>query len=223
MADARAVTVVVADDEWAWRESIVSVLSRREGVEVLGQAETAEDALRLVGRLHPHVALVDLEMPNMRGVELTRRIRDQHPETFVLVFTVSRTEEDVVEALQAGASGYLVKQDTRDPTRLCEVIRLAADGGAVLTGHGAAELVRRIARRRPPDPAAECGLTPRERDVLALVARGARNREIAHSLTITEQSVKNHVRSILAKLGAKNRTEATVIAQRLGITRPETL
>lgn len=211
------VTVVVCDDEWAWRESVVSVLSRRADVTVLGQADSAEEAIRLVGRLHPDVLLVDLEMPRMRGVELTRHVRDHHPGTYVLVFTVSREPSDVVDALAAGASGYVVKQDTRDPDLLSDVIRLAADGGAVLPGPGAAALIRDIARREPPDPAAGYGLTRREREVLAVVAGGASNRDVARRLTITEQSVKNHVRNILAKLHARNRTEAAAIAHRLGI------
>jgi DNA-binding NarL/FixJ family response regulator len=211
------VSVIVADDEWAWRESVVSVLARRDDVDVVGQAETAEEALRLVARLRPRVALVDLEMPAMRGVELTRHIRERHPDTLVLVFTVSRDQGDVIQALRAGASGYLVKQDTRDPARLCEVIRMAAEGGAVVTGRGAAELVRSIASREPPDPAAAYGLTRREREVLALLATGLRNREIARQLTITEQSVKNHVRNILSKLEAETRTEAAAIAHRDGL------
>jgi DNA-binding NarL/FixJ family response regulator len=215
------VSVVVCDDEWAWRESVVSVLSRRADVTVLGQADSAEEAIRLVGRLHPDVLLVDLEMPRMRGVELTRHVRDNHPGTHVLVFTVSRDPTDVVDALAAGASGYVVKQDTRDPALLSDVIRLAADGGAVLPGPGAAELVRDIARRDPPDPAAGYGLTRRERQVLAVVAGGASNRDVAAQLTITEQSVKNHVRNILAKLHARNRTEAAAIAHRLGIADEE--
>jgi DNA-binding NarL/FixJ family response regulator len=220
MPDAGApspVSVVVCDDEWAWRESVVSVLSRRPDVTVLGQADSAEEAIRLVERLQPDVVLVDLEMPQMRGIELTRRVRDHHPGTYVLVFTVSRDAADIVDALAAGASGYLVKQDTRDPDLLAEVIRMAANGGAVLPGPGAAALVRDIARREPPDPAAGYGLTPREREVLAVVAAGASNRDVARQLTITEQSVKNHVRNILAKLHARNRTEAAAIAHRVGI------
>jgi DNA-binding NarL/FixJ family response regulator len=216
-----AVSVVVCDDEWAWRESVVSVLSRRADVTVLGQADSAEEAIRLVGRLHPDVLLVDLEMPRMRGVELTRHVRDHHPDTYVLVFTVSRDPTDVVDALAAGASGYVVKQDTRDPDLLCDVIRMAAGGGAVLPGPGAAALIRDIARRDPPDPAAGYGLTRREREVLAIVAGGASNRDVARQLTITEQSVKNHVRNILAKLRARNRTEAAAIAHRLGIVEDE--
>jgi DNA-binding NarL/FixJ family response regulator len=220
--DAGPITIIVAGDEWSWRESVVSVVSRRGDVDVVGQAETAEEALRLVGRLHPRVALIDLQMPSMGGVELARRIREQHPETIVLVFTVSRDERDVVEALSAGASGYLVKQDTRDPTRLCEVIRMAAEGGAVLTGRDSARIVRDIARREPPDPGAAYGLTRREREVLALLARGVTNRDIAGALTITEQSVKNLVRNILAKLRAGNRTEAAAIAHREGLIVSET-
>jgi DNA-binding NarL/FixJ family response regulator len=215
--DADPITIIVADDEWSWRESVVSVVSRRGDVDVVGQAETAEEALRLVGRLRPRVALVDLEMPAMGGVELTRRIRNLHAETLVLVFTVSRDERDVVEALRAGASGYLVKQDTRDPTRLCEVIRMAAEGGAVLTGKDSARIMRDIARREPPDPGAAYNLTRREREVLALLARGVTNRDIANAMTITEQSVKNHVGNVLTKLGAGNRTEAAAIAHRDGL------
>jgi DNA-binding NarL/FixJ family response regulator len=216
-----AVSVVVCDDEWAWRESVVSVLSRRADVTVLGQADSAEEAIRLVARLRPDVLLVDLEMPRMRGVELTRHVRERHPDTYVLVFTVSRDPTDVVDALAAGASGYVVKQDTRDPDLLSDVIRMAAGGGAVLPGPGAAALIRDIARRDPPDPAAGYGLTRREREVLAIVAGGASNRDVARQLTITEQSVKNHVRNILAKLHARNRTEAAAIAHRLGIVDDE--
>src|SRR5437773_374513 len=105
------VTVVVADDEWAWRESLVSVLGRAPDMRVLGAAETAERALELVGEHAPRVALIDLEMPVMGGVALTRAIRSEHPQTAVLVFTVSRSGADLVDVLRAGASGYLVKQD----------------------------------------------------------------------------------------------------------------
>ena len=219
MPDTASVTVVVCDDEWAWRESVVSVLSRRDDLAVVGQADSAEEALRLVNCLRPRVVLADLEMPGMDGVELTRQIRDDHPDTYVLVFTVSRDADDIIDALAAGASGYLVKQDTTDPTDLAEVIQRAAQGGVVLPGREAAAIVRDIARRDPPDPAAKYHLTRREREVLILVAKGAANRDISVELRIAEQSVKNHVRGVLAKLGAKNRTEAARIAYELGIVR----
>jgi two-component system, NarL family, nitrate/nitrite response regulator NarL len=203
--------VLVADDEWPWRESVASVLSRAPDLDVVAQAATTSEAFRLVAETTPDVALVDLQMPEDGGIALTRRIRARHPGTRVLVFTVSRDADDAVQVLRAGSSGYVVKQETRDPRRLCELVRLAADGGAVVTCDDAVGLMTGIARRDPPDPLAAYRLTRRERDVLVGMARGLTNRQIAEQLTITEQSVKNHVRNVLAKLQVPNRAAAAAL------------
>ena len=217
MAEDR-IAVVVADDEWHYREAVVHVLSRADDMEVVGEAATAEEALALVAREAPAVALVDLQMPEMGGLELARRIRAEHAGTAVVIFTVSRDESDVLEALRTGASGYLVKQETRDPGRLYEAVRVAASGATLLSPGGARELIEKLAHRGSADPADEFGLTKRECEVLRLLADGASNRQIAMTLVISEQAIKNHVGSVLRKLGVSNRTAAAAVARRAGLT-----
>lgn len=217
MADLPSIPVVIAEDEWHYREALAAALSRVPDIRVVAACETAEASLAAVAEARPAVALVDLELPQMGGLELSRRIQADHPETAVVIFTVSRQEEHVLEALRAGASGYLIKQETTDAARLAEAIRIVASGGTLLSTRAARELVQRLARRPPPDPAAEYGLTRREREVLALLTEGASNRQIGGELNITEQAVKNHVGSILRKLDAPNRTAAAATARREGL------
>jgi DNA-binding NarL/FixJ family response regulator len=217
VSERATIPVVVAEDEWHYREALVSVLARASDIEVVGEAGDAEKALQLVQRTRPGVVLLDLNMPEMGGLELTRRIRELRPETAVIVFTVSRDETDVLGALAAGASGYLVKQETRDASRLYEAIRVVAAGGTLLSGSDAQRLVQSLARRGPVDPAARYRLTRREREVLLHVADGSSNRQIADALVITEQAVKNHVGNVLRKLDAPNRTAAAAIARREGL------
>ena len=204
----RRLRAIVADDWWEWRGSVGHAIATQPDIELAGEAETAEQALLLVEQVRPDVLLADLELPEMGGVELTAIVRSRFPNTAVLVFTVHADERHVMDALRAGASGYLVKGETRTPARLCEAIRLAADGGALLTLRQGRRIVTDIARRRPEDAKARYGLTPRELEVLAHLARGRSNRQIATELVITEQSTKNHVSHILAKLGATSRAEA---------------
>ena len=204
--------VVVADDWWEWRGSVGHAIAGAPDIELVAEAETAEQALLMVGQHRPDVLLVDLELPRMGGVELTRLVRDRFPQTAVLVFTVHADEAHVLDALRAGASGYLVKGETRTPARLCEAIRLAADGGALLTLRHGREIVADIANRRSNEGRARYGLTARELEVLGHLARGLSNRQIAEALVITEQSTKNHVSHVLSKLGAASRAEAVARA-----------
>jgi DNA-binding NarL/FixJ family response regulator len=216
----RPLRVFVVDDEWLYREAVVSTLASSSDFQVCGQAQDAETALARMEEERPDVAIVDLELPRTGGIELSRQLRSQLPDTRVVVFTVSRNPEDLERALAAGVSGFLIKQDTRDATRLLEAIRIVADGGTLLTSSAARHLLATLASRRREDPAERYGLTRREREVLALLAEGAMNSEIASELSISVQAVKNHLGNIFRKLGVANRTRAAVRARREGLVPP---
>ena len=212
----RSIRVVVAQRAWFVREALTGVFSRVSDLYLIGQAETAEQALGLVRRLSPEVVIVDPHLPEMGGLELARRLRDEDSETAVIVLTDSQSENDVIEALRAGVSGYVVTGES-DPLRICETVRLVASGATLLTAKVAHEIVTRLARSASAQPAEGYGLTPREREVLALVGNGLSNRQIAQSLFITERSVKNHVRNVFLKLGVGNRTSAAILARKNGL------
>lgn len=207
----------VVEDEWLYREAVLSTLSSSSDFEIAGQAQDGEMALTRMLADPPQIALVDAELPGISGLELCSRLREELPETRVIVFTVSREPEDLQAALAAGVSGFLVKQDTRAPERLFEALRIVADGGTLLASSVARHLLIDLASRRPDDPVAKYGLTNRERDVLALLADGASNSEIARDLSISVQAVKNHLGSIFRKLEVTNRTSAAVLARREGL------
>lgn len=211
------IRVFVVEDEWLYREAVVSTLSSSRDFEIAGQAQDGETALARMLADPPQIALVDVELPGISGLELCSRLREELPEVRVIVFTVSREPEDLQAALAAGVSGFLVKQDTRAPERLFEALRIVADGGTLLASSAARYLLIDIASRRPDDHVAKYGLTNRECDVLALLADGASNLEIARGLSISVQAVKNHLGSIFRKLGVPNRTSAAVLARREGL------
>jgi two-component system, NarL family, nitrate/nitrite response regulator NarL len=217
MGESIPIRVVVADDWWEWRGSVIHAVSTAADIEVVGEASSAEEALVVVSASQPDVLLVDLNLPEMHGIPLTRVVRARFPQVAVLVFTVSTKTQDVVEALRAGASGYLLKGDTKTPARLAEAIRVAAEGGATLPLRRGREIANAIASREPQDARTRYGLTPRELDVLEHLVGGKPNREIARELGITEQSTKNYVRHILSKCGARNRAELAVRAIREGM------
>ena len=178
----RPIRVFIVEDEWLYREAVVGALSSSSDFEVCGQKEEAEAALASMLADPPDIALVDLELPGTSGLELSRRIQGVLPDTKIVILTVSRRPEDLRAALAAGASGFVVKQDTRAPEKLHEVLRIVAEGGTLLTSTAARDVLIDLATRQAKDPAAKYGLTTRERDVLALLSSGASNHEIAKEL-----------------------------------------
>jgi len=206
------IKILVADDHPMLREGLVAVLGTQPDFEVVGEAADGEEAARLAGTLRPDVILLDLEMPNVDGVEALERLRDAGSEARAVVFTAYDTDERVLGALRAGARGYLLKGASR--AEIFSAVRAVHSGGSLL-GPAAAE---RLLDRAGGDGTEH--LTPREVEVLGLISRGLRNREIAERLFVTERTVKFHVGSILAKLGAHNRTDAARIATRRGLVEP---
>ncbi|PRX91733.1 response regulator [Allonocardiopsis opalescens] len=216
------VRVLIVDDQVLMRQGLRKLLEIEDSVEVVGEAANGVEALAAVPRTRPHVALVDARMPRMDGIELVRRLGEAHPEVAALILTTFDEDEYIFGGLRAGARGYLLK-DT-PPEELVSAIAKAARGETVLGGPAAARVVAAL-RRAPaepaPGPAAEAGggaeLSEREREVARLVGTGAANAEIARRLFITEGTVKNHISSILRKLGLRDRTRlALYAASRLG-------
>ncbi len=191
------------------REGLVAVLATRPDFEVVGEAADGDETVRLAGRLAPDVILLDLEMPGMDGAAVLNKLRDTGSTARTVVFTAYDTDERILGALRAGARGYLLKGASRQ--EIFEAIRTVHSGGSLLQPAVTSRLLNHVR-----EPAGE-PLTPREREVLALIAEGRSNQEIAGRLFITERTVKYHVSSILAKLGAANRTEAVTVAAQRGL------
>jgi len=207
--------VIVVDDQELFRNGLIGLL-RDRGIEVVGEAGLAAEAVRLACDLAPDVVLMDLDMPGMSGIEATARLRAAAPLTNVLVLTVMTDDAVVLDALLAGASGYVLKDATIG--QIIDGVRAAARGESMISPQIASRLVRRL-RRPPGAETAITGaeLTPREREVLELLARGMDNQEIARALFLSPHTVKNHVSSILVKLQVENRIQAAVRAVRGGL------
>ncbi len=221
--------VVVADDQTAVRQGLATLLDLLDDVRVVGQAADGQQAVDLVAGLAPDVVLMDLRMPHCDGVAATRRIRAEHPGTQVVVLTTYVDDESVLDALQAGALGYLTKDAGR--VEIHRALHAAAAGQALLDPVAQQRLLEAAARRadattRPggadADPARQPDLlTPREVEVLRLVAAGLSNRQIARRLVVTEATVKTHINHIFAKAGIRDRAQAVRYAYRLGLVEPE--
>jgi DNA-binding NarL/FixJ family response regulator len=203
------IRILVADDHPMLREGLVAVLSTQPDFDVLGEAADGSEVVRLAETLLPDVILLDLEMPGMDGVAALEKLRESGSEARTVVFTAYDTDERILGSLRAGARGYLLKGASR--TELFDAIRTVHSGGSLLQPLVTGRLLDHM-NAPEPDP-----LTPRELEVLALLARGLPNKEIADSLYIGERTVKFHVSSILAKLNAGNRTEAARIAISRGL------
>jgi DNA-binding NarL/FixJ family response regulator len=214
-----AIRVLIADDQALFREGLRTLLSTRPEIDVVGEAPNGEEALALVERLHPDVVLMDLRMPVMDGIVATTRIRDRWPAIPVLVLTTFDDDASLFGALRAGAAGYLLK-DVSSETLLAAVTA-AARGEAFLqstvTGRVVAAFARLMESGGPRAEALVMPLSPREREILALLGTGASNKEIADRLCLAEGTVKNHVTNILTKLDVRDRTQAALRARQLGL------
>ena len=207
--------MLIVDDHAVVREGLRSFLELQEGIEVVGEAGDGEAALREAEALRPEVILMDLVMPRLDGVGAMRELRVRLPSTRVIVLTSFVDDERLLPALRAGAAGYLLKNS--EPSEVTRAIRAAHDGEALLDPVVAARLVREIT---DPPASAQDRLTPRERQVLALIARGLPNKLIARELEISEKTVKTHVGHVLEKLGVSDRTQAALHAVRAGLVEP---
>src|ERR671917_2469408 len=214
MEDAK-IRVLVADDHPMLREGLVAVLDTQQDFEVVGEAADGSEVVRLAERLNPDVILLDLEMPGVDGVSALEKLRSAGSEARTIVFTAYDTDERILGALRAGARGYLLKGASR--AEIFSAIRTVHAGGSLLQPDVTARLLAHIGRN--DEGARADQLTPRELEVLGLISQGLQNSEIAAQLFVTERTVKFHVSSILAKLGADNRTEAVAIAARRGLIR----
>ncbi len=216
------IRVVIADDHALYRQGMAVVVELDGGARVVGQASNGEEAVEVCARLRPDVVLMDVRMPDVGGIEAAARVHAADPSTRILMLTMSDDEGDLFEAIKAGASGYLLKDLPGE--EVADAIRRVHDGQAIIPPGMAATLLQEFTRlsqdSAPGDPTSG-QLTAREVEVLRLVARGMVNREIADALGIAENTVKNHVRSILEKLHLHSRVEAAVYAHRQRLMPPD--
>ena len=208
---------MLADDHRMLREGLRRSLSD-DGFDVVGEASDGDEAVRMADELLPDVILMDVSMPDVDGVEATRRIHEQHPEVAVVMLTMHADESVIADALRAGAVGYLVKDCSID--EIAAAIRLAANEDADLSPALAGAMLDEV-RRIDPEPAEESDqvVTKREVEVLQLIADGCSTPEVAEQLFISQKTVKNHLASIYHKLDARDRTQAVLQAVRMGIVR----
>lgn len=212
------IRVLIVDDHELYRRGIESSLSEAPDIEIVAQAADGEEAVSMAIEFHPDVVLMDLRMPRMNGVEACARIKEFDESIKVLVVTVSEAESDLLSAVRAGANGYLLKDIAL--SEFPEAVRAANRGVALISPTMATIMLAHFTamiRQQSSPGGLKLAMTRREREVLALLAAGHSNREIATELFIAENTVKNHVRSILDKLGVHSRMEAVVRASKLGL------
>jgi two-component system, NarL family, response regulator LiaR len=208
------IRILLADDHAVVRQGLKMFLELDADLEIVGEAENGEQAVRLASSLNPDVVLMDLLMPVMDGISATRTIRKEIPDTEVIALTSVLEDASVMGAMRAGAIGYLLKDTKAD--ELCRAIKAAAAGQVQLSPQAAARLMQEVQTPDSPEK-----LTKRETDVLRLLALGKANKEIALELGIGAKTVKTHVSSILSKLGVPSRTQAALHAVRIGLVRLE--
>jgi DNA-binding NarL/FixJ family response regulator len=224
--------LLIADDHPLAREGLRAMLAGEPDLEVIAEATDGEEALELCRRLSPELVLMDVQMPRMDGLEATRAIKAERPATSILVVTTHESHDYLLEAMKAGAAGYVLKEATK--AQLVDAVRKVLSGESPLNPELAIRLLRQLTekmkkeeelaastpRRLPeerPEPLPPGLLTPREVEVLRLLAQGQTNREIARELSIALSTVKNHVQHIITKLGVSDRTQAAVRAVELGV------
>ncbi|WP_199234748.1 response regulator transcription factor [Kribbella sp. VKM Ac-2568] len=212
MSDLR---VVVADDQTVVRDGLVTLLRLLPGIDVVAAASDGQEAVELVAAHKPDVLLVDLRMPRCDGVEATRRVRAEYPGTEVVVLTTYSDDDSVLAALRAGARGFLTKD--ADAESIGRALQAAAAGQSIVDGDVQRRLVEASTAVPTPRDAAADGLTPRETEVLRLIAAGLSNTEIARHLVVSEATVKTHINHLFAKAGLRDRAQAVAYAYRLGL------
>jgi DNA-binding NarL/FixJ family response regulator len=215
----KPVRVLAADDQRVVREGLALLLGLLPEVEVVGTASDGEEAIAMAAELHPDVVLMDLRMPRCDGVEATRRLREQAPEVKVIVLTTYADDRSVIDALRAGARGYLTKD--AGAAEISQALQQVMSGQAVIDPAVQHHLVKAIAVGPPaPAPRFPDGLTPREAEILALIAEGLSNTEIAERLIVSAATVKSHINHLLRKIGARDRAQAVSYAYQRGIAAP---
>ena len=215
------IRVLIVDDDDLMRAGLRGVLSSDAAIELVGEANDGREAAYRVRLLRPDVVLMDVRMPDLDGVSATREVLAAFPEVKVVILTTFEQDDYIFGALSAGASGFLLKR-TR-PEELIAAIHTIAAGDSLLSPSVTSRVVERMAAQPPPDAARDARLdelTPRETEVLELVARGLSNSEIAAELVIEESTVKTHLKRVLAKLGARDRVQAVIFAYETGLTGP---
>jgi DNA-binding NarL/FixJ family response regulator len=215
------IRVLVADDQVMVREGFGMILDAQEDIKVVGEAANGHEALRQARELEPDVVLMDIRMPNLDGLEATRRLLHAATQTRVLILTTFDLDEFVYEALKAGASGFLLKDAPR--RELLHAVRVTAAGDELLDASITRRLIEQFMSRPSPGegvPEKLSTLTERELEVLRLVARGLSNAEIATELYLSKATIKTHVASILRKLALRDRTQAVVLAYECGLVSP---
>jgi DNA-binding NarL/FixJ family response regulator len=212
------IRVLIADDHKLFRQGLISLMKTRDDlVNVVGEAETGNEAITLAARLHPDIILMDIYMPELNGIEATREIRKKYPEIAIIILTSSESDEHLREAVSLGISGYLLKN--LDGEELFELLAGIKRGEAAMTRAMAARLLKSAADNRANTPEDD-SLTSRELEVLRFVARGASNLQIAEELVISVNTVKSHLKNILSKLQLENRTQVAAYALEKGLVRP---
>jgi len=226
MTEGSSVRVVLADDQRLVRESLATLLGLLDGIELLATASDGEEALALTAEHGPDVVLMDLRMPRMDGIEATSRLRERYPDVRVIALTTYADDESVLGALRAGARGYLTKDASSQDIRSA-ILTVAAGDAALdpaVQAHVVAALAGDGAHVTAPSPSTTPQLpdelTPREAEVLALIAEGLTNAEIAERLVVSPTTVKSHINHLFAKAGLRDRTQAVNYAYRTGIATP---
>jgi DNA-binding NarL/FixJ family response regulator len=215
------IRVLIVDDDQLMRAGLRGVLSSDEGIEVVGEEGDGRDAAYRTRMVKPDIVLMDVRMPDLDGISATREVLAAFPEVKVVILTTFEQDDYIFGALSAGASGFLLKRTA--PEDLLAAIHTIAAGDSLLSPSVTSRVIERMAQQPAPDRSVDTRveeLTPREREVLELVARGLSNGEIAATLVIEESTVKTHVKRVLAKLGARDRVQAVIFAYESGLAPP---
>ena len=228
----RPARILIADDHPLVREGMSSMLANEPDLQVVGQAKDGQEALKVCQEVRPDLVLMDVRMPKVDGLEATRRIKEESPQTSVLIVTTHACQEYLAEAIRVGAAGYVLKESTRG--QLVDAVRRTLAGDSPMNEILAMRLLRRLVEHSPdpgytePPPSGRSSearsgpsplglLSPRELDVLRLLAQGKTNQQIAKDLLVSVSTVKKHMRQIIPKLGVSDRTQAAVLALKLGL------